>query len=62
MNDNRLDNVHNANSNYINKSDNSVLPLMSLRGLVVYPNTEVTFDVGRRASIAAVNEAIRRTL
>ncbi|HHT94156.1 MAG TPA: endopeptidase La [Clostridiaceae bacterium] len=60
MNDNRLDNVHNANSNYINKSDNSVLPLMSLRGLVVYPNTEVTFDVGRRASIAAVNEAIRR--
>ena len=35
---------------------------MSLRGLVVYPNTEVTFDVGRRASIAAVNEAIGGTL
>lgn len=47
-------------NSYILKSDNNILPLMSLRGMVVYPNSEVTFDVGRRASIDAIQEAINK--
>ncbi len=36
----------------------STLPLLALRGLVVFPGTTVTFDVGREKSIAALHEAM----
>ncbi|MBP3436090.1 MAG: endopeptidase La [Clostridia bacterium] len=36
----------------------STLPLLALRGLVVFPQTSVTFDVGREKSIAALQEAM----
>ncbi len=36
----------------------STLPLLALRGLTVFPQTSVTFDVGRERSIAALQEAM----
>ena len=36
----------------------SNLPMIALRGLVVFPGTTVQFDVGRRKSMLAVNEAM----
>ncbi len=35
----------------------STLPLLALRGLVVFPNTTVQFEVGREKSIQALQEA-----
>lgn len=35
------------------------LPLIPLRGLTVFPNTTVTFDVGRKKSVAAVTDAVK---
>ena len=34
------------------------MPVIALRGLVVFPNSSVQFDVGRKKSILAVNEAM----
>ena len=34
------------------------LALVALRGIVIFPNTAVTFDVGRPASVAAVEKAL----
>ena len=36
------------------------MPVLALRGLVVFPHTMITFDVGRAKSIAAVEEAMGR--
>ncbi len=41
------------------KREITVLPLLPLRGLVVFPNCVITLDAGRDRSIAAVNEAIK---
>lgn len=35
------------------------LPLIPLRGLTVFPNTTVNFDVGRKESVAAVTDAVK---
>ncbi|MEG0803979.1 MAG: LON peptidase substrate-binding domain-containing protein, partial [Pygmaiobacter sp.] len=35
-----------------------LLPAIALRGLVVFPNNVVHFEVGRPRSIAAVNQAM----
>lgn len=35
------------------------LPLIPLRGLTVFPNTTVNFDVGRKKSVAAVTDAVK---
>ena len=36
------------------------MPLLPLRGLVLFPETTVNFDVGRAASIAALDEAMAK--
>ena len=36
----------------------SVLPAIALRGLVVFPNNIVHFEVGRAKSIAAIEAAM----
>ena len=38
----------------------SVLPLLPLRGLVVFPGTVLSFDVGRKKSSAALKAAMER--
>lgn len=35
-----------------------VMPVIALRGLVVFPGMSVQFDVGRKKSILAVNQAM----
>lgn len=35
-----------------------VLPVMSLRGLVLFPDMMLHFDIGRKKSILALNEAM----
>ncbi len=35
------------------------LPLIPFRGLTVFPNTTVNFDVGRKKSVAAVTDAVK---
>ena len=35
-----------------------MLPLVALRGLVVFPNMTLHFDVGRKKTIAALNYAM----
>ena len=35
------------------------LPVLPLRGMVVFPKAVIHFDVGRKQSIAAVNRAMR---
>lgn len=35
------------------------LPLIPLRGLTVFPNTTVNFDVGRKKSVAAITDAVK---
>lgn len=43
----------------VKRSDNKhILPLLPLRGLVVFPYMILTFDVGREKSIKALNEAM----
>lgn len=37
----------------------SVVPVLPLRGLVVFPKTLIHFDVGRKKSIAAINRAMK---
>ena len=38
--------------------DTITLPMIPLRGLVVFPNSVITIDVGREKSVAAVEEAM----
>ena len=39
-------------------SEKRTLPLLPLRGLVVYPHMMVNLDVGRDRSVAAIERAI----
>ena len=41
------------------KQEMRSLPLLPLRGLVVFPGSVITLDVGREKSLAAVEEAMR---
>lgn len=43
---------------YIDLNNFEDIPVVPLRGLVVYPNMNLHFDVGRKKSIAALNEAM----
>ncbi len=43
---------------YIENENLQVLPIISLRGIVVYPKMIVNFEIGRKKSIEAVNEAM----
>lgn len=45
-------------NNYIDLNNFEEIPVVPLRGLVVYPNMNLHFDVGRKKSIAALNEAM----
>ena len=44
--------------NYIDLNNFEDIPVVPLRGLVVYPNMTLHFDVGRKKSVAALNTAI----
>lgn len=45
-------------NSYIDLNNFEDIPVVPLRGLVVYPNMNLHFDVGRKKSIAALNEAM----
>ena len=36
------------------------LPVIALRGLVVFPNLSIQFDVGRKKSILAITDAMEK--
>lgn len=40
--------------------ENVILPVMSLRGLVLFPDMMLNFDIGRKKSILALNEAMSK--
>lgn len=42
------------------KKTNTDMPLLALRGMMVFPHMVLNFDVGRAKSIAAVTEAMDR--
>lgn len=44
---------------YTSFRDQRALPLMALRGITVFPEMILNFDVERSASIAALNRAMR---
>lgn len=44
--------------NYIDLNNFEDIPVVPLRGLVVYPNMTLHFDVGRKKSVAALNTAM----
>ena len=44
---------------YINSENERVLPMLALRGLVVYPKMMVNFEIGRKKSIDAVEEVMK---
>ena len=46
-------------SNYASFRETRTLPLMALRGITVFPEMILNFDVERSASIAALNRAMR---
>ena len=42
------------------RNDNLILlPVLPLRGLVVFPKALIHFDVGRKKSISAINAAMK---
>ncbi len=43
----------------IHKSTELILPVLAVRGLVVFPDMSLQFDVGRKKSVAAVKEALK---
>ena len=45
-------------NSYIDLNNFEDIPVVPLRGLVVYPNMNLHFEVGRKKSIAALNEAM----
>lgn len=45
-------------NSYIDLNNFEDIPVVPLRGLVVYPNMNLHFDVGRKKSIAALNDAM----
>ena len=42
------------------EQNNLIIPVLPLRGLVVYPKTLIHFDVGRAKSISAINKAMKK--
>ena len=45
----------------MNNTENAAslrLPMLALRGMVIFPKTVMHFDVGRKKSIIALNEAM----
>lgn len=42
-----------------NETEQMVLPLLPLRGLVLFPNTKLHFDIGRKRSARAIEAAMR---
>ncbi len=44
---------------YINNENQYIMPMIALRGIVVYPKMMVNFEIGRRKSIEAVEEAMK---
>ncbi|MBQ1507379.1 MAG: LON peptidase substrate-binding domain-containing protein, partial [Ruminococcus sp.] len=43
-----------------NNIKNLIVPVLPLRGLVVFPQSLIHFDVGRSKSVTAINKAMRR--
>lgn len=43
-----------------NIKENLTVPVLPLRGLVVFPKSLIHFDVGRRKSISAINKAMKK--
>ncbi len=43
----------------IDKQNNITLPVLPLRGLVIFPKMLIHFDVGRKKSITAINRAMK---
>ena len=43
----------------VNEINTMTLPVLPLRGMVVFPKAVIHFDVGRKQSIAAVNRAMK---
>ena len=39
-------------------TDSILLPLIPLRGITIFPNMIIHFDIGRERSIAALEEAM----
>lgn len=44
---------------YLNNETERILPMIALRGIVVYPNMMVNFEIGRKKSMDAVEEAMK---
>ena len=44
----------------LNTNDTMIVPVLPLRGLVVFPKALIHFDVGRKKSISAINKAMKR--
>ncbi|MBR4979125.1 MAG: LON peptidase substrate-binding domain-containing protein, partial [Clostridia bacterium] len=44
-------------SKYIEKVENTVLPVIALRGLVVFPNMQTSFEINNKKSVKAVLSA-----
>ncbi|MER2081104.1 MAG: LON peptidase substrate-binding domain-containing protein, partial [Ruminococcus sp.] len=40
--------------------DTMLVPVLPLRGLVVFPKALIHFDVGRQKSITAINKAMKQ--
>ena len=43
----------------INEIKTLTLPVLPLRGMVVFPKSVIHFDVGRKQSITAINRAMK---
>ena len=41
-------------------NENLIVPVLPLRGLVVFPKSLIHFDVGRKKSITAINKAMKK--
>ena len=41
-------------------NENLIVPVLPLRGLVVFPKSLIHFDVGRQKSITAINKAMKK--
>ena len=44
-------------SKYIEKVENAVLPVIPLRGLVIFPGIPTSFEINNKKSIKALNAA-----
>ena len=49
-----------SNKEEINLNNIASIPVLALRGLVVFPDMVLQFDVGRKRSIAALDEAMQK--